>query len=283
MDSFPFYVDPNEEIIYLTEDGKAKAYFETEEFREAARIQHEMYTRGVRHPDLLSLPRDLRRQPLQNGKLLFGFGAGPSPGEIEIIKQTDPGIRIEISMLKPDDPYFQVLPVWNSNSVPATTDTPEVGIQFLNWLNSDEANHDLFLYGIEGVHYEGDSQANRRIDIKTTETGAPLYQHAVWQIGWIDWTNFSMSTSDAQMDINLKDTDNVINAPNVGFVFDKTAVSTEYANVLAEREASMYPIKWGVVSYEDGFDEAIARMRAAGLDRIVQEYQKQFDAWKAAQ
>lgn len=283
LDDYPFYVDPTEEIIFLDFDGQARAYYETEYFRQAAEWQRELYTSGLRHPDILSMPRDLMRQYIQNGQLLFGFGTGPGTADVQRIRQTtDPDFEwIPGYIFDPEKPYVQSLPVWNSNSVPATTDTPEAGVKFLNWLYSQEENHDLFVYGVEGVHYE--PADGIFIDVKRTEAGLPLYNHADWQIALLDWRNFQVGTTEATLKLNLEEKDNVVNSPTVGFSFDKTPVSTEYANVLAEREASMYPIKWGVISYDEGFDEAIARMRAAGLNRIVEEFQRQFDEWKSAQ
>ncbi|MFW6313082.1 MAG: DUF3502 domain-containing protein, partial [Spirochaetota bacterium] len=178
-------------------------------------------------------------------------------------------------------PFYETLPVWNSNSVPSTTDAPQAGIEFLNWLYASEENHDLFLYGIPGEHYEPVGE-NRMTQVRA-DNGQPIYAHPFWQAQFVPFANFGTDALDALVDSYLTPMDNVENAINVGFVFDKEPVSAEWANVLAEREASMFPIKWGVVSYEEAFDEAIARMRAAGLATIVEEYQRQFDEWRAEQ
>ena len=43
--------------------------------------------------------------------------------------------------------------VQNLNAIAATSEDPESGLKFLNWLYASEENHDLFHYGIEGTHY----------------------------------------------------------------------------------------------------------------------------------
>lgn len=122
-----------------------------------------------------------------------------------------------------------------------------------------------------------------RMDQFKTETGAPIYSHAYWQIQFIDFARFDLAALDEWITWSKVPFDNVRYHDTVGFIFDKTPVNTEYSNVLAERQATMWPIKFGVVPYDEYFDDAWAKLEAAGINRIVDEYQRQYDAWKAQQ
>jgi len=53
--------------------------------------------------------------------------------------------------------------------------------------------------------------------------------------------------------------------------------------VQAEAATVMTPIVMGVQDYETYFPDAIARLKAAGLDKLVEEYQAQLSAFIAAQ
>lgn len=64
--------------------------------------------------------------------------------------------------------------------------------------------------------------------------------------------------------------------PAAGFVFDATNVQTELTNLEMEIITSIYPIKMGLVPYEENIDDAIARLKAAGLDTYLEEYRSQF-------
>ena len=44
-------------------------------------------------------------------------------------------------------------------------------------------------------------------------------------------------------------------------------------------EAVITPIIMGVISYEDGYESALKRLKDAGLDTVVAEYQRQFNAY----
>ena len=45
----------------------------------------------------------------------------------------------------------------------------------------------------------------------------------------------------------------------MNFTFDPTNVADEYANCQAEVVQSIYPIKLGLVSYEEGYEDALSR------------------------
>ena len=49
---------------------------------------------------------------------------------------------------------------------------------------------------------------------------------------------------------------------------------------LAEIQSSVYPIRYGVVPYEDGYEKALEAMKVAGYDKVVEEYRTQFEAWR---
>lgn len=70
-----------------------------------------------------------------------------------------------------------------------------------------------------------------------------------------------------------------VNSVALNFVFDPANVADEYAACQAEVEQSIYPIKLGLVSYEEGYENALARMKAAGIDKVIEEYQKQLNAY----
>ena len=77
--------------------------------------------------------------------------------------------------------------------------------------------------------------------------------------------------------------DNTTESVVVGFSFDPTSVSVEYANVKSEYTTSMIPIKCGVVSYEEGYADALDAMKAAGYEVVIEEYQRQLTEYLASQ
>lgn len=68
-------------------------------------------------------------------------------------------------------------------------------------------------------------------------------------------------------------------SPAAGFIFDSSNVQSELTNLQTEIISSIYPIKVGMVSYEDNIDAAIEKLKAAGLDKYMEEYRTQFKAY----
>lgn len=114
-----------------------------------------------------------------------------------------------------------------------------------------------------------------------TDSGAAVYQFAGWMIQYVPYARFAVGRSPEWIEWSTVPLDGVRAFENAGFVFDKTPVVAEYTNLLAERQSSMWPIKYGVVPYDEFFSDAIRKMKAAGLHRVVAEYQRQYDVWKA--
>ena len=77
--------------------------------------------------------------------------------------------------------------------------------------------------------------------------------------------------------------DTAIKSPVLGFVPDTTSISAEIANISAvEQEYKAYR-NYGVAPFEDWYDEYRAKLKAAGIETVRVEIQKQYDAWKAEQ
>jgi putative aldouronate transport system substrate-binding protein len=67
-------------------------------------------------------------------------------------------------------------------------------------------------------------------------------------------------------------------SPASDFFFDSTPVQAEWANLQTEFRSSIVPIYAGVLAYDEAFPRALQRMKAAGLDKALAEYQKQLTA-----
>lgn len=272
-DSWPFYVDYSTELMYVDQQGNVKAWVETEEFKQDSAFFREAYAKGLLHPDFLSAPFEQRQKLTDSGIWLSGGG-----GDANKLKQVYPDYNSENIRLQPDKPVLWTIPVLNANAVPATTKHPEAGIQFLNWLYSSKENHDLLMFGIEGTHYKVID--DNRIETVKDAGGKEVYAFPYWQIGYKDWSRFKPEATDLDIKNQKEHAENLIPSITLGFRFDTAPVDTEYKNVLAEMKASIYPIKFGMQDYDSHFPKALQKLKAAGLDKIVAEYDKQFKAWR---
>ncbi len=279
-DSWPFYAS-QDGIYKVTQDGKASLFFESEEFKMNCEFMNESYKLGLIHPDILNLPADTIRANKEAGDTLINLMTGG--GDVMSEDGTTVVNDFEKFFLNEDRPFLMNLPLLNSNAIPSTTAHPELGLQFLYWMYSEKGNQDLVLYGIEGTHWNpvGEDEFERIKD----ENNANLYAFDMWMIEYVPNHRFDVKRTTSEADdldymTNVR-ADNTVESPVIGFNFNSEPVAVELANMMAEYTTSMLPIKLGVISYEENFDEALSKMKAAGCDKVINEYQVQLTAYLA--
>ncbi|WP_223830200.1 DUF3502 domain-containing protein [Paenibacillus arenilitoris] len=134
------------------------------------------------------------------------------------------------------------------------------------------------LYGVEGVHWK-DVGEGLREDLMLDDNGAPAYQVRSWMLGHVEMNRWPADTHPTILKYRANQSQDAVNSITLGFNFDASKVSVEYTNTLAEFNTSILPIKLGLLGYETSFPAALEKMKAAGLDKVVAEFDRQFKEW----
>ncbi|WP_099205583.1 ABC transporter substrate-binding protein [Scatolibacter rhodanostii] len=281
-DSYPFYVENSLGIVLSRQDGTIDSFYESDEFKNDANTYYEMYQAGLINPDVLNLDSQVKYDQAKLGAFLPSQTFDPN---YTVTIKTEAGIDTEVNTYKmaADKPEMVYTFVQNLNAISSTAEDPESGLKFLNWLYDSKENHDLFHYGIEGVHYNAvaDDRLERTDDMKADD-GNPKFQLDTWMTGYMPYIRYDAKSPDAHIDFMTYKADNYVVSPIAGFIFDSSPVSSELTNLQTEIIASIYPIKFGMVSYEENIGTAIEKLKAAGLDRYLEEYRNQFNAYLEA-
>ncbi|MBG9792135.1 ABC transporter substrate-binding protein [Paenibacillus dendritiformis] len=177
------------------------------------------------------------------------------------------------------EPYVYNWSVMGSmHAISANSPHPEKAMQFLNLLNSDRYLRNLVNNGIEGVHY-------KRIDDETVEylpAKTESYDMPTFTLGNFFILDRLPADPADKWDQFAKFNDSAKNAPLLGFHFNADSVKTEMTaltNVKDEFYASLFT---GSVDPKVYVPKAIEKFKAAGLDKVQAEMQKQLDEWKAS-
>ena len=275
--TWPFYVSDGG-MFMVRQDGQAELYFTTEEFRQDADFMRRLFEAGLIHPDILNIPHEQIVDLRENGDMLLAIQTplARAPG------MARRGIEGESYQywLNDGGAFLMNTPMMNCNAVPHTTNNPQAALMFLYWMYSQQENQELVLYGIQGDHWSPVGDQDR--DIVRNDEGTPMYMFDYWMIQHIRFHRFitdDESTEFQRADHlgNVREAQTVM-SPVIGFLFSPDDVSVEYSNVLAEYTASILPIKLGVIPYEQNIERALENMRAAGMDRLLEEYQRQLAA-----
>lgn len=280
MDRYPFYVDYSTSMIMIFQDGTTEPYLESAEFKQEADWMHKAYQAGLIHPDVLTITT-AERNKIVNA----GISLGGNLGAYDYAKNArdsgkDPNYTFGFCYLSPEKAVLESIPALNTNAVSSTSPHPEAGIMFLNWLYSDQANMDLLVYGIEGVHYT--KAENGRFNFVRGEDGNLLYDFKLWQVGQASNMRIDANAPEEWEWFQTEPADNVEVGVAKGFVFDPTPVQSQYQAIVAELPGTIYPIKMGVVDYDSNIDAALDKLKSLGYDKVVAEYQKQFAEYYSA-
>lgn len=278
-ESWPFYVDYREQVVKVDQAGNVSSWIESEEFKRDAEFFRQLYGKKLINPDILTIKKEERDKAMELGDFIFSTN-GALNYSISVAKN-NPTAEIGESYLASDKSLLQFLAFGNTNAVPVNAKYPEAAIKFLNWLYTSKENHNLFIYGEEGTHYTavGDRKATF-----VRDENDKAYSFPSWMIGNIKYMLFDDQTSDEYMESIVNETTKKVEfSPVVGFHLNTEPIAVEYANVQSEIKAKIIPIKMGVQDYDKYFPAALQSVKAAGLDKVVAEYEKQFKEWQAAQ
>lgn len=153
----------------------------------------------------------------------------------------------------------------------------EAALKFLEILNTDPIVADLFIYGIEGVHYTRTEDGR----IHQLPQAAAAYENATWKgCSVMNASVLDVERSD-KADLYATFNENGISTPSNGFRFDSSEVDTYLAALdnVANEYAGL--IDRGATDPDEAIAAYNAALKAAGIDNVIAEMQKQYDEWMA--
>ncbi len=153
----------------------------------------------------------------------------------------------------------------------------EKAVEFLNLLNTDPYLRNLLNYGVEGIHYTKTGDTTIALDQeKSKGYSVPYFANGNLFITYTTenepvnkWEEFKAFNAEA------------VNSPILGFKFNTLPVSNELAainNVMEEFKSIIFS---GSVDVDEYLTKLNDKLKAQNIDKVIQEAQKQLDAWKA--
>lgn len=161
--------------------------------------------------------------------------------------------------------------------ISSTSKDPDRAMMLINLLHTDKEINNILNFGIEGDHY------TRNGEIITATANTPNYNPgAAWMFG-NQFLNYVWDTEDPDKWAKFKEfNQNAKVSPGLGFVFDSEPVKAEVgalANVIRQYQRAL---ETGSVDVDKILAEYENKLKDAGVDKVVAEKQKQFDAFLAS-
>ncbi|MBL4934619.1 ABC transporter substrate-binding protein [Clostridium sp. YIM B02515] len=273
--------------IYLNDkDLKVVNQYDTQEFKNYIKTMRDWYQKGYIRKDAATLNDTMADRKagkyatqwaqIDSGttdyeKLGLPFQGrmfGPSGVESYDQKFVEP-------MLTTDKATSSLL------AISANSKNPERAMKFIELLNTDKEVYNTLCWGVEGKNYNkvGDNR------IETLKDGG--YQlWSAWEFGYMGNSYYDESwpkgveKDDKGNKIWIDLNKNAKGSPALGFVFSMDKVKTEVANCNGVLDEFYYALSSGSVDPDKYQPELVAKLKTAGLDKILAEKQAQLDTWK---
>lgn len=163
-------------------------------------------------------------------------------------------------------------------AISATSKHPERALKLLELMQTDKYLFNLMAYGIEGQDWEKDPENEKRIQ---RESGA--YYVPEYLIGNQFLAYILPSYEDTVWEETIEENAKAKIDPNNSFWFDRTPVETELTNLAAISTEYDNQLSYSTIPVEETYAKIDEKQKLAGVDKVVDEIQTQYDAWKAQQ
>lgn len=265
-------------LINVNAEGKVIPFWEADGQTEAWQTITQLYKDGI-------IEKNVMMQ--QNATQLFNMGKvaavhWQSDG-VAGLQHTDalklPGVKLEIFVHGDGAGAASDFRQGNFTSIPATSKHPELVIAFLDWLSIKE-NHDLLQYGIEGKHWIAVGDDSYKV-VEGSQYAFPGYV-----VSWrpsLERVPEHMIPDDKKWFKFSQDANNFIKSELANFTADTTAVKSEVAKMAPLNDEFSKPMSAGVLPYDEGIKQLKEAAKNAGVDKVLEEVQKQFDAFRVSQ
>ncbi|RCW47498.1 ABC transporter substrate-binding protein [Paenibacillus prosopidis] len=258
------------------QDLKVVNWFETEEYATVLKKMREWYLAGYIAKDAVTV-KESKSDIFKAGK---GAGtlAAMKPGfDVQEARQSGTPI-VSVEMLPPVAKTSTVTNVmWG---IAKNSKNPERAMQFLNLMYTDKEIINLLDWGIEGKHYVKVSE--NVIDYPQGVTASDVgYSGLGWLFG-NQFLSYIFKGDDEKLWEKMKEFNTIaIKSKALGFTFDSTSVKTEFAAVTNVMTQYRIALECGALDPDKSLPEFIKKLKDAGIDKIINEKQKQLDAWAA--
>lgn len=240
-----------------------------DEYLEFHKMLHEWFNKGYINRDIATANIN---EVISSGKVAVRFDQTLKPGG-EIEEQAKNGGH-EVVYIPLSEPEFTGVQA-SMTAISRTSKNPERAMLLLELVNTEPELFNLLVYGIEGKHYEKVGENAVR---KIPDSG---YSYANWRIGNTFIGYLTEGQPEDTWELTMKMNESAIVPEIFGFNFDITPVQAEAANIAATQEEYRKAIESGTVDPEQYVPRYRDALQKSGLDKLLEEHQRQLDQWLA--
>lgn len=261
-------------------DERVVSIMETDWAQEQTTIMREWYEKGWIHPDA--------------GLTTFNTGEIRNAGKFFIESQPLKGSNIKAQELinasgNPDLFLKEIYSQGKVNitthsggsmlAIPIVSEHPVEAMKFINLMHSDSKLLNMMLFGVEGTHWE--MADDGRVNI--LNSGWYGAHGGAWTLGNTLLQAVSTNEDPNKNKLLIEYSNDSVDHPSLGFRFRTDPVAAELTAIAAVADGVHRALMTGYVDPAVELPKYIDALKAAGLDAVKAEVEKQYEEWKANQ
>ncbi|WP_336772533.1 ABC transporter substrate-binding protein [Paenibacillus sp. MMO-58] len=252
--------------------------FETKEYEDYLNKMHSWAKAGYFNKDAAT--SQVGGSELLKAGKAFSYFIGLKPGNLESEMRTT-GKELVFAPLMSNIYATTSDTLGGLWTISSNSANPERVMMFMNLMYTDKDIANLFIYGIEGKDYVKVSDTTidypEGIDAKTVGYSFQSWMYANPSIAYL------MKSDQQEMwKLTAEANQNAIKSKALGFAFNAEPVKNEITALKNVTDQYVKGLETGTFDPADKLPEFKAKLKAAGIDKVIAEKQKQLDAWAAA-
>ena len=165
-------------------------------------------------------------------------------------------------------------------AISKTTSDPDMAMKFIDLLHTDKEIYNMLLFGLQDEHYTVKSEDPTVVEVPTDSK----YSMSATN-GWTFGSQFNAFYRTDQTPGAWEESDAMNRSTPLskiyGFTFVTDSVKTQIAQASAVYDEYDPERIYARTGWKEAYNEYVQKTKAAGVDDIVKEAQKQLDEWKA--
>lgn len=273
------------ELVYIDVHGKEPlkviSKYDIPDTKLMMDTYHDWFNKGYVRQDVIGMElSDIRKDEGKlDGYVIWESGLGFEQDNADTLKFGYDVINV---------PVFDYFYLPNSQSgssltIAKTSQNPERAMMLMELLYTKKGSeiYNLLAWGLEGEHYNKVAEGRiETIDYATQAKADSKYGLWWWAVGntFNSWS--TQAQPEGYLEFMVEANENAIASPIMGFKVDTEPIKNELAQTIAVREE--YKNMWWLPDFEDRYKEMVEKIKKAGIDKMVEEVQRQIDEWAKA-
>ncbi len=268
-------------VAYVDGDKEVVNMYETQDFIDLCNLTRSWYKEGYFASDAATTTATTA-ELLMSGNC-FGTFCGLGNPKIAAQYTTNYGHPFDNVVISDSMIWASTNGGWMINS---STKSPSAACKFLNLLYTDSYVDNLLVYGEEGVDYVLNEDGCAIAPEGYTDLNSVKYtcnmNYYYWGNKWITHPVVGGVIGEELKELTQRNYDGEVSTC-YGFMFDYSDLQAEYTaciNIINEYKKALWV---GATDVTQTLDELNQRLKAAGMEKLIEEKQKQLDEWVSSQ